>query len=78
MGLTRKVTSASTLGAVDFRSDKERIARSTRQGAKATKKQNKLIAEQNDLLAQQAAPAPYVQQPQYVAPAPPPRRRRSA
>ena len=80
MGLTRKIMSVSTMGAVDFRSDKERIARKTAKGARAAKKGNKLIAQQNELLAQQnqlhaqqiaaqqhtpAAPAP-------AAPVPPP------
>jgi hypothetical protein len=37
MGLTRKLMSVSTLGAVDFRSDKERTAAYT----KATNKQAK-------------------------------------
>jgi hypothetical protein len=38
MGIIRKTMSLSTLGAVDFRSDKERIARSTRQTANATRR----------------------------------------
>lgn len=37
MGLIRKITSVSTLGVVDFKSDKERIANSTRKGMKAQK-----------------------------------------
>jgi hypothetical protein len=37
MGLFRKMTSVSTLGMVDFKSDKERIANSTRKGMKAQK-----------------------------------------
>lgn len=79
MGLTRKMMSLGTLGAVDFRSDKERTAayaRSTRRNARATKKASR---EQVDILREQAAQqaafyewqrqqmqAP--QQPQYVAP----------
>lgn len=55
MGLIRKVASISTAGMIDFKSDKERIASSSRKGASAAKKQNKLIKEQNDLLAAQAA-----------------------
>jgi hypothetical protein len=47
--------SMSSMGMVDFRSDKERIARSTRQAKNAAKAQNKLLAEQNKLLAQQRA-----------------------
>jgi hypothetical protein len=46
MGATRKLLSMCTLGLVDFRSDKERIARSTR-------KQAKLLREQNEILKQQ-------------------------
>lgn len=42
MGLTRKVMSVGTLGAVDFRSDKERIARYTRTTADELKTQTKL------------------------------------
>lgn len=58
MGITRKIMSASTLGAVDFRSDKERTASNTAASARAAKKQNKLIAEQNKLIAKgNAAPA---------------------
>jgi hypothetical protein len=47
MGIIRKTMSISTLGVVDLRSDKERIARSTRHTAKALKDQNKLIRAQN-------------------------------
>ena len=38
MGLTRKLASVSTLGAVDFRSDKERIARYTKASAKTARR----------------------------------------
>jgi hypothetical protein len=48
MGLIRKVASVSTLGAVDFRSDKERTAR-------YTKKQLKLMEQERD--ERHAAPA---------------------
>lgn len=44
MGLTRKFTSAMTLGAVDFRSDKERTARYTRQTRNAVRQQKKNVA----------------------------------
>jgi hypothetical protein len=37
MGLMRKMTSLSTLGLVDYRSDKERIAKYTRQTRNATR-----------------------------------------
>ena len=50
MGNIRKTMSVMTAGAVDWKSDKERIAASTRKGTKATKKQNKLIKQQNKLL----------------------------
>jgi hypothetical protein len=42
MGLTRKFLSVSTMGAVDFKSDKERIANSTRKGMKV---QKEMLAE---------------------------------
>ena len=50
MGIIRKSLSMGTLGAVDFRSDKERIARKTAKGARAAKKANKLMKEQNRIL----------------------------
>ena len=37
MGVTRKTLSKFTLGAVDFRSDKERTARYTKQTRKAAR-----------------------------------------
>lgn len=46
MGLFRKVTSLSTLGLVDFRSDKERTARNTARAGRAIRSQNRLIREQ--------------------------------
>ena len=49
MGLIRKVTSMSTLGLVDFRSDKERIARSTRQSAHEAREQSKLMRQQLEM-----------------------------
>lgn len=54
MGVIRKSTSVFTLGLVDFRSDKERAARSSRLNKRATKKQNRLIKEQNKLLKKQS------------------------
>ena len=51
MGLTRKITSVFTAGAVDLHSDKERIARNTAKSARAIKAQNKLLKEQNRLTA---------------------------
>ena len=41
MGLIRKVASLSTLGAIDLRSDRERIARNTAKIAKETKRARK-------------------------------------
>lgn len=38
MGLTRKVASAMSFGVIDWRSDKERIARYTKQTRNATRK----------------------------------------
>lgn len=43
MGLFRKSLSVSTLGIIDFRSDKERIARSTRLIRRSTKKQTRIL-----------------------------------
>ncbi|MCX4690437.1 hypothetical protein OG401_40150 [Kitasatospora purpeofusca] len=43
MGVCRKFTSFMTLGLVDFRSDKERIARNTKQTVKELRKQTKLM-----------------------------------
>lgn len=42
MGFTRKMLSVTTLGAVDFYSDKERIARNTKATAKAAREQVRL------------------------------------
>lgn len=53
MGLIRKSMSITTLGVIDYRSDKERTARSTRLTKRATKKTNKLLKEQNKLLREQ-------------------------
>lgn len=55
MGITRKIMSVSTAGAVDFRSDKERIARKTAKGARAAKKQNRLLGQQIDAIKEQTA-----------------------
>ncbi len=52
MGLIRKLSSISTLGAIDLRSDKERIARSTKANVAATKKQTKVLKEQLKLQRQ--------------------------
>lgn len=56
MGLLRKMTSLSTLGLVDYRSDKERIAKYTRQTRNATRAavaQNaRMLTNQSNQLAQ--------------------------
>lgn len=46
VGVTRKTLSLMTLGLIDFRSDKERIARSTRKTSKEAKKQRKVLQQQ--------------------------------
>jgi Tfp pilus assembly protein PilX len=74
MGLIRKMTSISTLGAVDLHSDKERIARNTAKTGRALKAQNKLLKEQNRIqqsAAQTPAPTSYPA-PQPAAPQGPP------
>lgn len=72
MGLIRKMTSISTLGVVDFMSDKERVARSARLTKQAVRAQNRLVAEQNELLRQQAAASAQPAPPQMPPPAGPP------
>lgn len=47
VGVTRKTLSMLSFGLIDFRSDKERIARSTRKVDKGVREQNRLLAEQN-------------------------------
>lgn len=46
VGLIRKTMSLSSLGLVDFRSDKERTAAYTKATKKQTKKQTKLLKQQ--------------------------------
>jgi hypothetical protein len=46
MGITRKLMSVSTLGLVDFRSDKERTAAYTKAAKKQAKEQTKILKEQ--------------------------------
>lgn len=65
MGLFRKMASVSTCGAVDMRSDKERIARKTAKGARAAKvsareaqAQTRLMQAQHELSVRQARPLP--------------------
>jgi len=45
MGITRKVLSVSTLGLVDYRSDKERTAAYTKATKKAAERQAKALEE---------------------------------
>ena len=71
MGLTRKLLSVSTLGAVDMRSDKERTARYTQATKKEAKKQTELLRQQTRA-AQQAAQRQAVAQPVPQQSAPPP------
>jgi hypothetical protein len=47
MGLTRKTMSLFTMGAVDFRSDKERTAAYTRGTRRQTRKQTKILKHQS-------------------------------
>jgi len=59
--MTRKFFSASTAGLVDFRSDKERIARSTRLTKRAVKAQNRMLRRQSAVASAtdlQQPPAP--------------------
>ncbi|MGW8630639.1 hypothetical protein [Streptomyces sp. NPDC055793] len=49
MGITRKLLSVSTLGAVDFRSDKERTAAYTKSAKKQAKKQTRIMKQQAKL-----------------------------
>lgn len=46
MGLIRKTMSVTTLGFIDFQSDKERVARSARLTKQATRRGNRLIGKQ--------------------------------
>lgn len=55
MGIIRKATSISTLGLVDYRSDKERIARYGKQTRNATRAQVAQNAMQLELQRQQLA-----------------------
>lgn len=66
MGLIRKMTSVTTLGAVDFRSDRERTARYAKQTRNAVRAQT---AQQAAALEQQRRQA--TAQPQHHVPPPP-------
>lgn len=46
MGLIRKAMSVGTIGLIDFKSDKERIASNTKESAKQAKQQTKALREQ--------------------------------
>lgn len=71
MGLFRKITSVSTLGAVDFRSDKERTAAYTRRSAREARRQTAIMRDQAKA-AQQLAKAQAEQQRAAAALPPPP------
>lgn len=58
MGMTRKLLSACTAGLVDFRSDRERVARSARKTLHATRRQNRLISQQGQGQAWTPVPPP--------------------
>jgi hypothetical protein len=69
MGAIRKLTSMSSLGLVDFRSDKERTAAYTKGARKEARKQTGLLKQQTrQAAAQQLAAA--AQRPATPAPAP--------
>lgn len=73
MGIIRKTLSLSTVGLVDFRSDKERAAAYGRGTRTQAKKQTKLMRQQlaaQEAAAQQMMPAPAVIP--VLAPAPAP------
>lgn len=73
MGFVRKTLSLTTLGFIDFQSDKERMARSARLTKQATRKGNRLIAKQTRAQRRQhqqmMSVQPMPQQP--MVPAPP-------
>jgi len=54
MGLFRKVSSLSTIGLVDFRSDKERTAANTKRSAREARKQTDELRRQTGILAAEA------------------------
>lgn len=60
MGIIRKVTSVSSAGLVDFRSDKERTARYTRQTRNAVRAQSRMQADLAALQASTQTPPPAV------------------
>jgi hypothetical protein len=55
MGLIRKTASMSTLGLIDFRSDKERIARNTKRTMKAVRSQTEQQAQLAAIQAEASA-----------------------
>lgn len=56
MGLIRKTLSVGTAGAIDFRSDKERIAAYTKATKKQAKKQTRLMQQAQRAEMRQEAP----------------------
>lgn len=51
MGMTRKLLSICSAGLIDYRSDRERIARSSRHAAHAIDQQNRLLRQQGRAMA---------------------------
>lgn len=67
MGMTRKLLSICSAGLIDYRSDRERIARSSRHTAHALDRQNRLLRQQGR--AQVAGSPPMQVAPVQPAPA---------
>lgn len=63
MGIIRKTMSLGTAGLVDFRSDKERIARSTRKTSREAREQTKLMQQQLEMQQQAMTVATQSQSP---------------
>lgn len=70
MGITRKLLSASSLGLIDYRSDKERIARSARLTKRAVKTQNRMLRSAAPATGSSALDAVYAPAHQAVGPPP--------
>jgi hypothetical protein len=70
MGVTRKLLSASSLGLIDYRSDKERIARSARLTKRAIKTQNRMLRSAGPAMESSALDAVYAPAHQAVEPPP--------
>ncbi len=57
MGMLRKMLSVPTAGLIDFRSDKERIARTSRKTSKQAKAQTKIMQKQFEMQERMAKQA---------------------